>query len=196
MPRTLVALLLAALAPAAPVPKVKKGLVYPYAVGTTWEYIHDGDEKMVWVERVAEVTEKDGVVTFKVDITPATGGTEFEVYRLKDGELGIIDTHFGEYDPAMPFARLGMKDGDEWEAEFTLTGDGRKSTRKWKYTVGQAEEITTPAGKFTATPVTRVEGPRRTSVFWFADGVGMIRQTVNGQKEPAQELKAFTPGKK
>jgi hypothetical protein len=65
--------------------------------------------------------------------------------------------------------------------------------------VGKAEEVTTPAGTFTATPVVRTtKGPNgnAATTFWFADGVGMIRQTSPDQKEPLQDLKAFTPGKK
>jgi len=83
----LCALFALSIAVAAPVPKdAKKENPFPYTVGTKWEYIHDGDEKKVWVEEVTECEEKDGAITFKVDITPDEGEKRFEVYRLKDGE--------------------------------------------------------------------------------------------------------------
>jgi hypothetical protein len=66
-------------------------------------------------------------------------------------------------------------------------------------TIGAAEEVTTPAGKFTATPrVHIVTEPKDSGGYtaWYADGVGLVRHTLTGQKEPAQELKAFTPAKK
>lgn len=192
------ALALLAVAPlvAAPVPKAKKAELFPSAVGTKWEYTHDGDAKDVWVEEVIECEEKDGVVTFKVDITPSAGEKKFEVYRLKDGVLELTATQDGTFDPPMLIAKVGMKAGDEWKSKYTLKSDGLEYTMENVLTVGKAEEVATPAGKFTATPVTRAQnGGRFKSTFWFAEGVGMIRQTADGQTEPAQDLKAFTPGK-
>ena len=185
------------LATAAPVPK-KKADPFPYAKGTKWEYMHDGNEKDVWVEEVVESTEKDGVITFKVNITTSGGQKRFETYRLTDGELVIIATQDGTFDPPMLIAKAGMKEGDEWENEWKLKGDGYEIGSKSMLTVGKAEEITTPAGKYTATPVTRKQQgtDQEGTVWWFADGAGMIRQTTEGQKEPEQELKAFTAGKK
>lgn len=183
------------LAVAAPVPK-KKADPFPYTVGTKWEFMHDGNEKDVWVEEVAELTEKEGVVTFKVNITTGNGQKRFETYRLTDGELVIIATQDGAFDPPMLIAKAGMKAGDEWVNEWKLKGDGYEAGSKTTLTVGKAEEVATPAGKFTATPVTRKGAGQQATTFWFADGTGMIRQTVDGQKEPAQDLKAFTAGKK
>lgn len=182
------------IATAAPVPKEKKADLFPNTVGTKWEYIHDGDEKKVWVEEVVESEEKDGAVTFKVNITTDTAEKRFEEYRLKDGELVITATQDGTFDPPMSIAKVGMKAGDEWVSKWTLRGEGFAVMGETALTVGKAEEITTPAGKFTATPVTRVEGEQKL-VFWFAEGTGMIRQTVDGEKEPAQDLKKFTLGK-
>ena len=191
----LCALLVLGVAVAAPVPKEKKGDPFPYTVGTKWEYIHDGDEKKVWVEEVAECEEKDGTITFKVNITPDTGEKRFEVYRLKDGELVITATQEGTFDPPMLIAKAGMKAGDEWVSKWTLKAEGMSFDAETTLTVGKAEEITTPAGKFTATPITRTGAGEEKVVFWFADGAGMIRQTTDGVKEPAQELKKFTAGK-
>ncbi len=193
-------LLLAAVAVAAPVPKaVKKADPFPYAVGTKWEYTHNGNAKDVWVEEVVESAEKDGAVTFKVDITASGGQKRSETYRLKDGVLELTATGNGEFDPPMLIAKAGMKAGDEWETSYGYAPKGCGTTADVTLTVGKAEEITTPAGKFTATPVVRTtKGPNgnAATTFWFADGVGMIRQTSPGQKEPLQDLKAFTPGKK
>lgn len=200
MPRLHLALALVALVPfaaAAPVPKpAKKAELFPHAKGTKWEYMHDGDKQNVWVEEVVEVTEQDGAVTFKVDITTDTGLKRFETYRLEKGELVIIETDNGKFDPPMLIAKEGMKPGDEWETKWTLKDDGLEIGFEAKITVGKAEEITTPAGKYTALPVRRKHGRQPEMVFWFAEGVGMIRQTTAGQKEPAQELKAYTAGKK
>lgn len=184
---------------AAPVPKAKKADPFPYATGTKWDYTHDGDAKNVWVEEVVECDDKDGVVTFKVEITPNRGAKRWEKYRLKAGELHLIATQNGDYDPPMLIGKVGMKAGDEWETSYGYSLGGATATVDTKLTVGKAEEITTPFGKLTATPVVRtIKGQRGNAdtTFWFADGVGMVRQTSPGVAEPLQDLKAFTPGKK
>ena len=197
MPRMSFALLLLAvgLAVAAPVPKAKpKADPFPYALGTKWEYTHDGDAKNVYVEEVVDVTEKDGAITFQVAITTALGQQQTETYRLKDGELVLTGANNTTYDPPMLIAKVGMKAGDEWDTSY---GFGRGRTVDLTLTVGKAEEVATPAGKFTAHPITRAyKAGGSSTTFWFADGVGMIRQTSPGQTEPLQDLKAFTPGKK
>ena len=203
MPRTPLAPLLLALgtAFAAPVPKaVKKADPFPHALGTRWEYVHDGDATKVWVEEVVEVTEKDGAVTFKVDITPDVGPKRSETYRLKGGELVLTATGNGEFDPPMLIAKAGMKAGDEWDTKYAFVAPNGRAGQAVEVTltVGKAEEVATPAGTFTALPIARTtKGPvgNSTTTFYFAEGVGMIRQASPGQKEPLQDLKAFTPGK-
>lgn len=197
MPRILLALLtLAALAVAAPVPKeVKKAPPYPVAVGTKWEYILSGDEKWVSEEEVVEASEKDGVVTFKVAQT-VRGSTWHRVYRLTGGELAVSTINDRWVDPPCLLAKAGMKEGDAWEAKYTTQGgiaSGVDIRSEEAVSVGKAEEITTPAGKFTAVPVTRKSGKLTLGTFWYADGVGLIRETRDGQKHPTHELKSFTP---
>ena len=187
-------LLATAFASAAPVPKAKNATPYPMTVGTRWEYIHDGDPKKVQVEEIVEAEEKDGVITFKVDITDPTGEKRFEKYRWKDGELRLVQSSYGEHDPPTLIRKDVMKDGDVWESEGKFKSQGVEIDTKETLTVGKAEEITTPAGKFTATPIAHKQDGL-VSVYWFADGVGMVRQTYDGAKEPAQELKSFTLGK-
>jgi len=190
-------LLLAGFAVAAPVPKANKAPVYPFAVGTKWEFIRDGDPKKVYVEEVVESEEKDGVVTFKVNITTDTGDKMFEKYTLKGGELHVTANANGAFDPPMLIRKDVMTAGDEWETTWGFKGEGFGYTTDETLSIGKAEELTTPAGKFTAYPITRKHknGIGGTTM-WYADGIGLIRHTEAGQKEPAQELKSFTPGKK
>jgi hypothetical protein len=195
MSRFLTALvLLAALAPAAPVPKRKAVQMYPTAVGTKWEYVRNGEEENVNVEEITESEEKDGVTTLRVDITTGTGAKQFEAYKIEKGELLLTAGTNGTYDPPMLIRKAEMKEGDVWETEYGINGN----TYKMTLTVGKAEEITTPAGKYTTHPITRAyanpRGIQLASEWWYVDGVGMVLQTSSGK--PAQELKAFTEGKK
>jgi hypothetical protein len=199
MTRLPLALLLfaAGVVAAAPVPKANKGPAYPYTVGTRWEYVRNGDPKKVYVEEVVESEEKDGVVTFKVDITTDAGGKMFERYTLKGGELHVTANADGAFDPPMLIRKDVMAAGDEWETTWGFKGEGFGFTQDETLSVGKAEELTTPAGKFTAFPITRKhKGGNGGTTMWYADGVGLIRHTEAGQKEPSQELKSFTRGKK
>jgi hypothetical protein len=186
--------LLAAVAVAAPVPKgVKKADPFPYTVGTKWEYIRNGDEKRVYVEEVTESEEKDGVRTIRVDITTDTGGSQFEKYQLKDGELRLTESTSGSYGDGMLIRKAGMKAGDTWENRYSLNG----TDYVVECTVGKEEELSTPAGKFSAFPITRKylqPNIRTETTYWYGDGVALVRQTTNGR--PIQELKAYSPGKK
>jgi len=189
------------LAVAAPVPKaVKKVPPYPYDMGTKWEYIRDGDPKKVQVEEIVEVEEKDGVVRFKTDITTPTGGKTFEWYTIKGGEVLLTANGDTEFDPPMLIRKDVMKDGDEWAVKWGMKPGqrgGLRATIEQTLTIGKAEELTTPAGKFTAVPITRkYTGSTSAMTMWFADGVGMIKHTQDGQTEAVQELKSFTRGKK
>jgi hypothetical protein len=196
MPRLALALFaVAAIAPAAPVPKEKKAAEpYPFAVGTKWEYVRDGDETTVGVEEITKSEEKDGVRTIRAKVQePGQKGFHVD-YELKDGELRVVaSSDVGKIDGQLVVWKAGMKAGDTWTNKFTL-GEIIEEV----VSVGKQEEITTPFGKLNAVPVTFTPtAPRGRPAYtiWYADGIGDVRHTTDGQKKPRKELKAFTPGK-
>lgn len=201
MPRLALALLalallaVAALAPAAPVPKEAKAADgYPTEVGTKWEYVLNGRAKQVCTEEVIKSDEKEGVRTVTVSVTePGQKGGATTV-RVEKGEVRLVGFSQGKFDPAPLIWKPGLKDGDTWTNKYSVQ---RREVEE-EVSVGKAEEITTPAGKFTAVPIThKYTKPADFPVHvdWYTDGVGMVRRTTEGQKEPSQELKSFTPGK-
>jgi hypothetical protein len=190
MPVLAAALLLAV---AAPVPKEeKKAPPYPVVVGTKWEYTHDGNVKAVSSEEVTEAEEKDGVVTIRVDVKLPDGAKTAERFEVKGGEVWCLVSGGKKCDPPMLLCKAGVKEGDTWKSEYKIGRDGVKET----VTVGKAEEITTPAGTFTAVPLVHTVQTLGAANYttWFADGVGLVRHTSEGEKHPSQELKSFTPG--
>ena len=196
MTRVALALLaLAPLAPAAPVPKEKvKAAPYPFEVGTRWEYTLPGAGTLS--DEITHSEEKDGVRTVRLTTTPSDGKKRVVEYEFKDGELRLTAfTDVGRVQGSITVWKADMKAGDTWTNEYTVGGE----TYREVVSVGQAEEVTTPAGKYTAVPMVHVyKAPKGVSGYtdWYAPGVGHIRQTTDGQTEPAQNLKAFTPGKK
>jgi hypothetical protein len=151
----------------------------------------------VYTEEVVEAAEKDGVVTFKVDVTTDTGEKQFERYTITGGELLVTANTDATFDPPMLIRKEVMTAGDEWDILWAMKANRVSYIAEQTLSVGKAEELTTAAGKFTAVPVTRkAKGGNGGTVMWYADGVGLVRHTQTGQKEPVQELKSFTRGKK
>lgn len=198
---TLALLAVASLAPAAPVPKaVKKVDPFPFLVGTKWEYIVGGDPKRVDVDEVTAAEVKDGVTTFKV-VTKSPGrGDTFETFRLDpEGRLTVVENSSGEFTPPRLMTKAGMKAGDEFVSKWVMKpANGKASEGEYLLSVGEAQEITTAAGKYQAVPVKRTFLPKDNNpdVHWYVDGVGLVRRTYGPKDEPILELKSFTPGKK
>jgi hypothetical protein len=186
-------LLLAALAPAAPVPKAaKKAAPFPFEVGTKWEYVENGDPKRIRTDEITSSEEKDGVRTIRMTVQEQGRKASHADFELKDGELRLVAfSEVGKIDGRIVVWKVGMKAGDTWVNEYT---HGEQVEEK--VSVGREEEIATPFGKLNASPVTftpTASQGRATYTIWYADGIGDVRQTIDGQKEPTKELKSFTP---
>jgi hypothetical protein len=188
---------LASLAPllAAPVPKGKaKPDYYPLGLGATWEYVRNQDADNVWHEEVTKADDRDGGRVATVRITPGTpNATAYDTsYRAdKDGWYFVTQGSVS-YDPPAKFISADPKAGDTWELNYKLNGTEYAATA----TVGEAEEVTVPAGTYTAVPVTVTFGKpaqRRAYTNWIVPGVGMVKQVAGGRV--TQELKSYTPGK-
>ena len=184
---------------AAPVPKEKKANYFPTAVGTKWEYeateyTRAGTVKTEETQEVAEVVVgKDGASTVRVE-TRTKGQKRVVSYKMRVTDAGVWSTEYmggGVIDPPQQILKLPLKDGSKWEYE-----ERGREVYTTTVTAGAAEEVTTPAGKFTAVPITVVTQSRAgkyESKFWYADGVGLVKSTSGGKV--VRDLKSFTPGK-
>jgi hypothetical protein len=186
--------LLAPLA-AAPVPKAAKAKpdYYPLGMGTKWEYVRNENPNDVWHEEVTGVEEQGGAKVATVHIKPTNNPTGYDTsYQVdKDGwyfvsQAGVL------YDPPAKFVSADPKPGDSWEVKYTMNGTEYEATA----TVGAEEEVTVPAGKYTALPITMTftkPPQRRPYTNWIVPGVGMVKQVAGGRT--TQELKSYTDGK-
>lgn len=189
-------LAVAAFATAAPVPKVKKAAPHPVTVGTKWEYTRSGTAE-VWVEEVTESDTADGVTTFKVRTTAGGVEMDLQTYELRDGVLSVTAHSAGGYTAPRLIWPTGAAAGTVTDNAWAARTPAGVIERVETLTVGEPAEITTPAGTFQATPITRTaKGFNEGTVLWYADGVGLVRHTEPGRAEPILELKSFTPGKK
>lgn len=161
-------------APAAPVPKAVKGTqdFYPSTLGTRWVYAQEDGTR----EHTREVTtsqEKDGETHFTV--TWKDGG-QTQIWDLKKDATGVyrLKQDGVEFDPPHKLLAAKTAAGDEWTSEYSWGG-----RVKYKYvrTVGRPEVVKTPAGEFTAFPITSREenGRGLETTLWYADGVGLVK---------------------
>ena len=139
----------APLAAAAPVPKeLKRQVNYcPLAVGDKREYAHpDTPDVVTQVREITAVEERDGARYYTQSVS--SSGQKNVMRADKTGVYMTeqsIARNIEQYDPPYKVVASDMKDGDKWDCK-----DSTGMTR----TVGKAEKIATPAGTFTAVPIT------------------------------------------
>lgn len=176
----------AAAAVAAPVPKdFRRGTDYsPMAVGDRREYVSPLQPDVVTQTReVTAVEERDGAKYY----TQTISGNSTSVMRADKSGVYMTEQYGEKLETPYKIVGPTMKPGDTWKCN-----DPTGMTR----TVGEPKKVETPAGTFTAYPVTcsYPEQPGRTSVVvWYAEGVGLVRLDSDGRTTLV--LKKYTPGK-
>ena len=181
---------------AAPVPKdfvPPKGEYFPTAVGTRWEYVLDGTDKL---DHTREVTESEtaNAATTAVFKWTSHGGqyTAASVYRV-EGKL-VLRTGWAKaqsFETPCTMWKPDAKAGDTWTAGIV----GPKEATQFTAARGEEAEVTTPAGKFRAVPVTirSRNDAKSANTYWYAPGVGLVRW--DNQNGKTVVLTKFTPGK-
>jgi hypothetical protein len=186
--RPALAIVLACLpALAAPVPKEFKRAAgyHPMAVGDRREYVSPANPDVVTqVREITAVEEKDGAKFFTQKMT---SGQTNVLKTDRTGTVWMAQLNEQVHEPPYKVVASDLKDGDRWEVN-----DGTGAVR----TVGKAEKVETPAGTFTALPIT-ISYPNQQGmsevVVWYAEGVGLVRLDSGGR--PSIVLKKYTPGK-
>lgn len=190
------AVLLQAVATAAPVPKAKPAESYfPTAVGTKWVYQRESGELIT--EEVTELDEKKGEVRVVFRVSQ-NGSSWKEDYTVSGTEV-VMRTILDQYKLDIRLLQLPLTAKDKWEFEIPVQ-KGLKADAGTTV-VGKAEMIEVPAGKFEAVPVvsetTAVDGKQiaktETCTRWYAPGIGLVKIEYNGGH---RVLKEFTPAKK
>ena len=172
---------------AAPVPKDFKRVAsyHPMAVGDRREYASPTNPDVVTqVREITAVEEKDGA---KFYTQKMTSGQTNVLKTDRTGTVWMAQLNEDVYSPPYKVVGPDLKEGDRWECN-----DGTGMVR----TVGKAAKVDTPAGTFTALPIT-VSYPNQPGmsevVVWYAEGVGLVRLDSGGR--PSVVLKKYTPGK-
>ncbi|QEL18635.1 TapB family protein [Limnoglobus roseus] len=181
---------------AAPVPKVAdQKPFYPTAVGTKWVY---RQEKREWMDEITAAEQRDAVTTLTVRRTEGKALSE-DIFSVSADGVTWVTTD--KFPIEARILKLPLATGDQWSVDPPVVRGIRNEPGE--YTVGTAEDVTVPAGKFRAYPVQFVEAERNgkkpkesgtKNTHWYAPGVGLVKFR-NEKPELIRELKSFTPGK-
>lgn len=185
--------LLAAAALAAPVPKALNGAwegYYPLAVGERRVYVEGGAD---FTEEVTAVEMKDGSTRAILTHTAGPKISWDVEEQVKDGAVFRCRIKKEAYDPPFRMLEMPLKPGTKWEA-------GTASGYAGEMVAGEEEEVTVPAGKYKAIPVTwtvttafgeLLPNPK-VYTSWYAQRVGLVKMKYDTGE---RVLKSFTPGK-
>jgi hypothetical protein len=197
MCRPLFAALLVALIPGWATPQDRKTPnYYPLAKGNKSEY--QLEAKGQKIEATSEVTKaevKDGktVATTEVKFFGQTLSEE-----VSSDEKGAYRHSFQriKLDTPLTILKYPVKAGTTWTEK--VKGGGMELEAK--FTVKEPEKVTVPAGTYDkAVPVDMAlegMGQKVNATSWYADGVGIVKQSVEVMgRTITLELKKFTAGK-
>lgn len=194
MSRLVPLLLLVSPAVAAPVPKAAPAKNYfPLQVGHKWEYVRS-QGRDTWVEEVTAEEEKNGATFYTVTRWWGERRGFDEIYRVDKEGVARVRRGSKEFDPPWLVVKKNVTAGDRWPFKTNIA---TKEPEGMELLVGQPEEVTVPAGTFTAVPITfrntdRLD--RGPMTYWYAADVGLVKSVIEKDAMPI-ELKAFTPAK-
>jgi hypothetical protein len=184
------------LAPAAPVPEGASPAAgfFNFPVGTKWEYSvpakgAKNPDRGTGILEIAEVKEVEGVRIITTKYTRNDGKQVIRKYEVRKGEL--FDKEFEENGkmiavaPGRMLTKSKLEKGDKWVYKYDLGEE--------VYTVGEEEDVDTPAGKVKAFPV-KMQLGMYDVVTWYSKEGAIIRETECGYETLL--LKKVTLGKK
>ncbi|MFO0969027.1 MAG: serine/threonine-protein kinase [Gemmataceae bacterium] len=168
---------------------------FPMKVGSKWHYRAETSEGKVVhaVARIGKVEKIDGQMLARWE-------------ALVNGEM-IASEHFSctakgifrhrnngaDVTPPMRLLSFPVQIGETWEGEH-------KNGEQLSKVIGRTgyEEVEVPAGKFKAVTVhlqVETDGKMSTVTFWFAAGVGIVKEEVQDGATVTMELERFEEGR-
>jgi hypothetical protein len=174
----------------------KKGPNYfPLQVGNTWQYeLTANGNKGTMVNKIARTETVNGVE--RAVLETSVMGKVVNSEHLRQTEQGVFRyrNNNDELMPPLPLLKYPVKAGDKWDGEMTA------NNQKVKYTAEVGEEtIQLPAGQFKTVRVAiraDIQGQQLTTTYWFAQDVGLVKQTAQlGTVNMSMELEKFERAK-
>jgi hypothetical protein len=173
----LMACCLLMLFPASLVAQEAASKLYPLKVGNTWHFKFTmGGQTISIVNKITSVEKVDGQELFRLEAKANDQAMASE--DLRADAQGLFRHKFNgqEAKPPVQLLRNPIKVGETWKTTSEIAGESITTA----VTVGR-EEVTVAAGKYkavTAKMEAETNGQKFTTTYWFAEGVGMVKQTV------------------
>jgi hypothetical protein len=173
------------------------GDYYPLKVGTQWHYrtTVNGKDSQV-TTRLSNNEMIDGQLLARLDAMVG-GNTIAVTEHLTATANGVFRNRVNGIPVQPPYCMLKypIKEGDSWKSDYVV-GKDRFSV----VSTCTKAEVTVPAGKYTAIKVyseALLNGQSVTIVFWYAEGVGPVKEEVEGLPtgKITMELERFELGK-
>jgi hypothetical protein len=170
---------------------------YPLKPGTKWTYELDpgNGQKLQVTNQISKIESIDGVALARLETvingmvaaTEHLASTPEGVFRHRSNGIEIT--------PPVCIFKYPWKEGDSWEATPRIGPQQLKMSVR----TGRKEEVSLPAGKYTAVTVlvdSDVNGTKIKATCWHAPDVGIVKQhTEIGNAKVELELVKFEAGK-
>lgn len=181
-------------APAAVEVVEKQANYYPLQLGATWRsrFTFDGRTCEV-VTRIAKIEKIDGVELARLEASVSDAPSPASTEHLRATPEGVFRQRYNglEVEPPLCLLKYPIREGETWKADFKAGSEEVKGTCR----VLPAEEVTVPAGTFTAARVLlEINDGRMTikTTYWFAPDLGIVKQTVDiGGRSGVLELQEY-----
>lgn len=169
---------------------------YPLKAGTRWQYqIETGNgQKVPLTYQIGGIERIEGKELARLEVL-AEGQKSPYTEHLHGDDGGVFRDrmHNLEFSPPLCLIKYPVKPGERWVTDITV--GGRKM--RVEGTEGPAQDVKVPAGKYRAIPCSIVVSDgkdKSTNVFWFAAGVGIIKQETDlGTRTIVMELTRYEP---
>lgn len=178
-------------------PEIQKGGLnfYPLQKGNQWHYqVSANGGKGELTFQIADIDTIKGKKASRLETLSNKVATANEHLILEKNGLFRHKYNGLALDPPVCVLKLPFKEGETWKNQIKVPGAEVEMNCK-----ATEKKIEVPAGKFKTIHVQidfQVNGAPCKTGYWFADGVGMVKQTLDfGQGEITLEMKEFIPAK-
>jgi hypothetical protein len=170
---------------------------YPLKPGTKWHYQIDlgGGQKGTMVNQIAKIENIDGKDMARLE--SVVNGNVVATEHLSSNDQGVFRNRYNgvEVSPPICLLKYPVKEGASWEIQTKIADQQVAITGR----EGKSEDVQVPAGKYqavTSVVEATVNGVKTSTSYWFAEKVGMVKQTLDlAGKTINVELVKFEEGK-
>ncbi len=169
---------------------------YPLKVGTSWTFrVQAQGQNLEIVNRVAKRENINGMELVKIETL--TGGRVVASEHLRSTERGVFRYRFNNLEISPPLQLIKYpikKKGETWKQ--TIKMGSQEVTVNVK---SNMEKVKVPAGQYRTVSVElgmTIMGKTITTKYWFAPGVGVVKQEANVAGQQVEiELNKFQQAK-